>query len=73
MAVFPGRSNNGKSSHGDEYGHGHEKRRPSTYVEGKMYTSMDLSIKLTGFKVDSIVEWIGLLREIDQYFTDRVA
>ena len=35
-------------------------------------TSMDLTIKLIELKVDPIVEWIRLLRGIDQYCTDRI-
>ena len=31
---FPRGSKTGKFSHDNEYGHGQEKRRPSTYVEG---------------------------------------
>ena len=37
-----------------------------------IYTSVDLSIKWTVLKVDSVVEWIRLLRGIDWYSTDRV-
>ena len=37
-----------------------------------IYTSVDLSIKWTALEVDSVVEWIRLLRGIDWYSTDRV-
>ena len=38
-AIFPGETQKGKSSHDIEYGHGQEKRRPSTYVDwGKLTT-----------------------------------
>ena len=37
-----------------------------------MITSVDLSIKWTALEVDSVVEWIRLLRGIDWYSTDRV-
>ena len=33
--VFPGGSIKRKSNNDDKHGHGQEKRRPSTYVEGK--------------------------------------
>ena len=35
VAVFTGGSKKGEASHDGEYGHGQEKRKPSTYVEGK--------------------------------------
>ena len=34
-AVFQGGSTERKSINDDEHGYGHEKRRPSTYVDGK--------------------------------------
>ena len=42
-AVFPGGSKKGKSSHDIEYGHGQEKRRPSTFVEGKQINNLHAS------------------------------
>ena len=42
------------------------------YIYIYIYTSADLSIKWTALKVDSVVEWIRLLRGIDWYCTDRV-
>ena len=36
VAVFPAGSKKEKSSHDDEYGDGQEKRKPSTYVAGKI-------------------------------------
>ena len=35
---FPEGSNNRKSNNDVKHDHGQEKRRPSTYVEGKIYT-----------------------------------
>ena len=43
--------------------------RPASGTSG---TSVDLSIKWTALEVDSVVEWIRLLRGIDWYSTDRV-
>ena len=42
------------------------------YVCMYVCTSVDLSIKWTALEVDSVVEWIRLLRGIDWYSTDRV-
>ena len=54
-AVFPVGSKKGESSHDDEYGHGQEKRRPSTYVEGM---KDNFHILVRGTESDSVSEVI---------------
>ena len=72
LPVFPGRSKKGKSSHDDKYGHGQKKRRPSTYVVGKMFTdSKDRSCSrhphtnLVGSLKQGVLSW--------EVFFDKIA
>ena len=52
VAVFPEGSEKGKSSHDDVYGHGQEKRRPSTDVEGKTHLSPQIIKHVTSFPAE---------------------
>ena len=68
VAVFPGVSQKGKFNHDDEYGHGQEKRRLSTYVEGNMWIFLYIYISsLVGSHNIYIYIYILMFGEASKY------